>query len=153
MSFFIVEANGMGMHVVDIPKPIYVEQMKAFWLKIPFYNAALLCAKASILVQYFHVFPSKRMRYTCWVMFALLATYGTWAVISGVLNCIFVARFWDPSIPGSCTSIKGLWFSNASIHIATDLAILIILISALAALELPWKQRVALISIFALGGL
>lgn len=38
-------------------------------------------------------------------------------------------------------------------HIATDLAILIIPIPALAALELPKKQRVALISIFALGGL
>ncbi|KAL4951531.1 hypothetical protein BDW69DRAFT_201403 [Aspergillus filifer] len=144
MSFFIVEAlNGMGMHLVDIPKPIYNEQMK---------DAGLLCAKASILMQYFRVFPSRRMRHTCWVMIALLATYGTWAVLSGFLNCIPVAKFWDPSIPGSCISMKGLWFSNASMHIATDLAILVIPIPALAALELPMKQRVALISIFALGG-
>ncbi|RDW93166.1 uncharacterized protein DSM5745_00488 [Aspergillus mulundensis] len=153
MSFFIVESlNGMGMHLVDIPKPILLEQMKAFWISIPFYNAALLCAKASILMQYFRVFPSKRMRHICWFMIGILATYGTWAVFSGFLNCIPVARFWDPTVPGSCISSKGLWFSNASMHIATDLAILVIPIPALAKLELPRKQKVALISIFAVGG-
>ncbi|KAL4870206.1 hypothetical protein BDV12DRAFT_166386 [Aspergillus spectabilis] len=153
MSFFIVEAlNGMGMHIVDIPTPILLKQMRAFWITIPFYNAALLCAKASILMQYFRVFPSRRMRHTCWLMIGLLATYGTWAVLSGFLNCIPVARFWDTTVKGSCLSSKGLWFSNASMHIATDLAILIIPIPALATLELPMKQRVALISIFALGG-
>ncbi|KAL2863497.1 uncharacterized protein BJX67DRAFT_260617 [Aspergillus lucknowensis] len=153
MSFFIVEAlNGMGMHFDDIPKPILLKQMKAFWITIPFYNAALLCAKASILMQYFRVFPSRGMRNTCWIMIGILATYGSWAVLSAFLNCIPVARFWDHSIPGSCLSSKGLWFSNASMHIATDLAILIIPIPALATLELPRKQRIALISIFALGG-
>lgn len=86
-------------------------------------------------------------------MIAVLATYGTWAVLSAFLNCVPVARFWDPTVPGTCLSSKGLWFSNASMHITTDLAILIIPIPALAALELPKKQRVALISIFALGGL
>ncbi|BCS27547.1 uncharacterized protein APUU_60595S [Aspergillus puulaauensis] len=153
MSFFIVEAlNGMGMHRVDIPESILLKQMKAFWITIPFYNAALLCAKASILMQYFRVFPSKRMRHICWIMIALLATYGTWAVLSAFLNCVPVTRFWDPTVAGTCLSSKGLWFSNASMHIATDLAILVIPIPALAALELPKKQKVALISIFALGG-
>lgn len=104
-------------------------------------------------MQYFRVFPSKRMRHICWIMIALLATYGTWAVLSAFLNCVPVARFWDPTVAGTCLSSKGLWFSNASMHIATDLAILVIPIPALAALELPKKQKVALISIFALGGL
>ncbi|KAL4737606.1 hypothetical protein BDV11DRAFT_216601 [Aspergillus similis] len=153
MSFFIVEAlNGMGMHLVDIPTPILLNQMKAFWLSIPFYNAALLCAKASILMQYFRVFPSRCMRHICWTMIGILITYGTWAVLSGFLNCIPVARFWDPTIPGSCLSSKALWFSNASMHIAMDLAILVIPIPALYSLELPRKQKVALISIFAVGG-
>ncbi|KAL4812801.1 hypothetical protein BDW67DRAFT_193222 [Aspergillus spinulosporus] len=153
MSFLLVEAlNGMGMHLVDIPAPILLKQMKAFWLSIPFYNAALLCAKASILMQYFRVFPSRCMRRICWTMIGILVTYGTWAVLSGFLNCIPVARFWDPTIPGSCLSSKALWFSNASMHIATDLAILVIPIPALYSLELPRKQRIALIAIFAVGG-
>ncbi|EAU31185.1 predicted protein [Aspergillus terreus NIH2624] len=153
MGFFIVESlNGMGMHGADIPPPVMLKQMKAFWLTIPFYNAALLCAKASILMQYFRVFPTKRMRVVCWVLIGVLATYGSWAVLSAFLNCIPVAKFWNPTLPGYCINQKGLWFSNASMHIFTDLAILIIPIPALHALELPKRQKIALISIFALGG-
>ncbi|KAL5355418.1 integral membrane protein [Aspergillus floccosus] len=153
MGFFIVESlNGMGMHGADIPPPVMLKQMKAFWLTIPFYNAALLCAKASILMQYFRVFPTKRMRVVNWILIGVLGTYGSWAVLSAFLNCIPVAKFWDPMLPGYCLNQKGLWFSNASMHIATDLAILIIPIPALHALELPKRQKIALISIFALGG-
>lgn len=172
MGLFIAEAvNGMGMHGAAIPAHILVKQMKvayhrlilppssptngvqAFWATIPFYNAAVLCAKATILMQYFRVFPTHRMRVICWTMIAVLATYGTWCVLSAFLNCVPVAKFWNPAIPGHCLSSPGLWFSNASMHIATDLAILIIPIPALAALDLPKRQKVALIVIFALGGL
>lgn len=73
--------------------------------------------------------------------------------MSAFLNCIPVAKFWDPSIDGYCLSMKGLWFSNASMHIVTDLAILLIPLPALSALDLPRRQKIALMSIFALGGL
>ncbi|KAJ5775559.1 uncharacterized protein N7511_000570 [Penicillium nucicola] len=153
MGLDIVEAlSGMGTHIKDIPPHILERQMKAFWLTIPFYNAAVLCAKASILMQYFRVFPTYRMRVVCWVMISILAIYGTWAVTSAFLNCIPVAKFWDPSIQGHCLSKTGLWFSNASMHIATDLAILIIPIPALMAVDLPRKQKFALMLMFGLGG-
>ncbi|CAG8895691.1 unnamed protein product [Penicillium egyptiacum] len=153
MALDIIEAvSGMGVHLKDIPPSILERQMKAFWLTIPFYNAAVLCAKASILMQYFRVFPTHRMRVVCWVMITLLAIYGTWAVISAFLNCIPVAKFWDDSIQGYCLDKTKLWFSNASMHIATDIAILIIPIPALMAVDLPRKQRIALMIMFALGG-
>ena len=104
-------------------------------------------------MQYFRVFPTRRMRRISWIMIGILATYGSWAVLSAFLNCIPVAKFWDPSVPGYCLSMEGLWFSNASMHIATDIVILLIPIPALSGLELPRKQKLALMSIFALGGL
>ncbi|KAE8351747.1 integral membrane protein [Aspergillus coremiiformis] len=153
MAFFIIESfHGMGMHGADIPPAILLKQMKAFWITIPFYNAALLSAKASILLQYFRVFPTSRMRLINWTMLGILGIYGSWAVLSGFLNCIPVAKFWDKTIPGYCLAEKGLWFSNASMHIATDLAILVIPIPALSQLDLPKRQKIALITVFALGG-
>ena len=104
-------------------------------------------------MQYFRVFPTHRMRVICWIMIAMLATYGAWCILSAFLNCVPVAKFWNPAVPGQCLSKPGLWFSNAAMHIATDLAILIIPIPALVALDLPKRQKVALIVIFALGGL
>ncbi|KAJ5345139.1 Integral membrane protein, partial [Penicillium brevicompactum] len=153
MSLDIIEAvSGMGMHLADIPPHILERQMKAFWLTIPFYNAAVLCAKASILMQYFRVFPTHRMRVVCWIMISILGIYGTWAVLSAFLNCTPVAKFWDDSIQGHCLSKTALWFSNASMHITTDLAILIIPIPALMAVDLPRRQKFALMIMFALGG-
>ncbi|KAJ5906745.1 uncharacterized protein N7473_003661 [Penicillium subrubescens] len=153
MGLDIVEGtSGMGMHLKDIPPNILERQMKAFWLTIPFYNAAVLCAKASILMQYFRVFPTRRMRIVCWVMITILGIYGTWCVVSAFLTCIPVAKFWNPTLPGFCLSRPGLWFSNASMHITTDLAILIIPIPALIAIDIPRRQKVALMIMFALGG-
>lgn len=153
MALDIIEAvSGMGVHFKDIPPDIFLRQMKAFWLTIPFYNAAVLCAKASILMQYFRVFPTHRMRVVCWTMITILAIYGTWAVISAFLNCIPVAKFWDDSIKGYCLNKTKLWFSNASMHISTDIAILVIPIPALMAVDLPRKQKLALMIMFALGG-
>ncbi|KAJ5665289.1 uncharacterized protein N7477_007737 [Penicillium maclennaniae] len=153
MVLDIVEAtNGMGMHLKDIPPMILERQLKAFWLTIPFYNAAVLCAKASILLQYFRVFPTHRMRLICWIMITILAIYGTWAVVSAFLNCVPIAKFWDPTIKGFCLSKPGLWFSNASMHITTDLAILVIPIPALIQIDIPKRQKIALILMFAMGG-
>lgn len=104
-------------------------------------------------MQYFRVFPTHRMRVVCWIMITILAIYGTWAVISAFLNCIPVAKFWDDSIQGYCLNKTKLWFSNASMHISTDIAILIIPIPALMAVDLPRKQKLALMIMFALGGL
>ena len=129
------------------------DKCQAFWVTIPLYNTAVLLAKATILMQYFRVFPTRRMRIVSWTMIAILATYGTWCVISAFLNCIPVAKFWDPTIPGHCLSSKGLWFSNAGMHIATDLAILVIPVPALVKLNLPGRQKMVLMGIFALGGL
>lgn len=93
------------------------------------------------------------MRVICWIMITVLAVYGTWCVISAFLNCVPVAKFWDPTIEGFCLSKPGLWFSNASMHITTDLVILIIPIPALIAIDIPKKQKFALMFMFAIGGL
>lgn len=86
-------------------------------------------------------------------MIIILGVYGTWAILSAFLNCIPVAKFWDDTIQGSCLSKTALWFSNASMHIATDFAILIIPIPALMAIDLPRRQKFALIIMFGLGSL
>ncbi|RJE26704.1 integral membrane protein [Aspergillus sclerotialis] len=153
MGLFIAESlNGMGMSGAKIPPGVLAQQMKAFWLTIPFYNAALFCAKATILMQYFRVFATKGIRIASTIMLIVLAIYGTWAVLIAFLNCIPVEKFWHPSTPGHCLSEKGLWFSNAAMHISTDIAIFLIPIPALLKLPLPKRQKIAIIAMFALGG-
>lgn len=132
---------------------ILIPKYQLYWLSTPFYNAAMVTAKASVIIQYFHVFPTKKMRIVCCIMGGIITVYGTWAILSAFLNCVPVARFWDPTVPGHCLAYKPLRYSNASLNIMTDIVILIMPIPALKPLDLPLRQKVGCCCVFALGGL
>ncbi|KAH8425447.1 PTH11-like integral membrane protein [Aspergillus melleus] len=117
------------------------------------YNASLACTKFSILFQYLRIFPGHSFRIACYITMVIVAIYSTWAIVSGYVNCVPVARFWNHEIPGSCLSFEAVWFFNASMNIATDLALLIMPMPLLSHLQLPRIQKLALMAVFAIGGL
>lgn len=93
------------------------------------------------------------MRTACYAALGFLLCYGLWAVLSGYLNCIPVAKFWDDTIDGNCINKEALWLSNAIVHIVTDITILAMPMPTLYSLQLPRRQKLALMAVFALGGL
>ena len=130
-----------------------MKQLKMLWVAIPMYNASLACTKFSILFQYLRIFPSRPFRISCYVAMGVVASYSTWAIVSGFVNCVPIAKFWDRSIQGYCLSFEALWFFNASMNILTDLALLIMPMPLLSQLQLPRMQKIALVGVFAIGGL
>ncbi|KAF9889398.1 hypothetical protein FE257_007299 [Aspergillus nanangensis] len=141
----------MGEHFAKIPREDYIKQMTYFWASIPIYQTSLIITKASILLQYKRVFSTPRMRIACWCLIGFLGVYGTWTILSAWLNCIPVAKFWDTSIKGFCLDKTALWFSNSAIHIFTDILILIYPMPVLKNLQIPKRQKIALMGVFALG--
>lgn len=130
-----------------------MKQLQMLWVAIPMYNASLACTKFSILFQYLRIFPSRPFRISCYVAMGVVASYSTWAIVSGFVNCVPIAKFWDRSIQGYCLSFEALWFFNASMNILTDLALLIMPMPLLSQLQLPRMQKIALVGVFAIGGL
>lgn len=124
---------------------------QCLWAAIPLYNASLGFTKFSILFQYLRIFPARWFRTSCYVIMAIVATYSTWAVVSGYVNCVPVAKFWDHDLPGHCLSFDAVWFFNASMNIATDVTLLLLPMPLLSALQLPRLQKVALMGVFAIG--
>lgn len=117
------------------------------------YNASLAFTKISLLFQYLRIFPSYRFCIICYIVLGVVILYATWAIVSGFVNCVPVAKFWDPKISGTCLSFEAVWFFNAAMNIATDLTLLILPMPHLSQLRLPRRQKVALLGVFALGGL
>jgi hypothetical protein len=115
------------------------------------YNASLAFTKFSILFQYLRIFPGRSFRIACHIMMAVVATYSSWAIVSGYVNCVPVAKFWNHDLPGSCLNFEAVWFFNASMNIATDLALLILPMPLLSQLQLPRMQKIALMGVFAIG--
>ncbi|KAJ5654134.1 hypothetical protein N7490_001137 [Penicillium lividum] len=142
---------GMGIHEKYLSEYVLHQQLKCLWAAIPLYNASLGCTKFSILFQYLRIFPARWFRNCCHVIMAVVATYITWAVVSGYVNCVPVAKFWDPEIPGHCLSFDAVWFFNASMNIATDVTLLLLPMPLLSALQLPRLQKIALMGVFAIG--
>ncbi|PYH42814.1 PTH11-like integral membrane protein [Aspergillus saccharolyticus JOP 1030-1] len=144
---------GLGIHSDELPQHVLKEQLKRLWAAIPFYNASLIFTKFSILFQYLRIFPDRRFRLACYVVLGIVATYGTWAVVSGFLNCVPVSRFWDRTVSGYCLNFETVWFFNASMNIATDVTLLLLPMPLLSQLQLPRTQKLALMGVFAIGGL
>ena len=82
---------------------------------------------------------------------AVVATYSSWAIVSGYVNCVPVAKFWNHDLPGTCLNFEAVWFFNASMNIATDVTLLILPMPLLVQLQLPRTQKVALMGVFAIG--
>lgn len=115
------------------------------------YNASLAFTKFSILFQYLRIFPGKPFRLACYAMMAIVATYSSWAIVSGFVNCVPVAKFWNKDLPGSCLDFEAIWFFNASMNIVTDIALLLLPMPLLSKLQLPRTQKIALMGVFAMG--
>lgn len=141
----------MGTHSSLLSSDILQKQLKCLWAAIPMYNASLAFTKFSILFQYIRIFPARSFRLACYVVMAIVATYSSWAIISGYVNCVPVAKFWNHDLPGHCLSFEAVWFFNASMNIATDVTLLVLPMPLLFKLQLPRMQKIALIGVFAIG--
>lgn len=91
------------------------------------------------------------MRLACNILLGFLYVFGLWAVVSAWAMCVPLRKFWDPTAPGFCFDKNALWFSNSALHILTDFLILVWPMPVLKSLQLPKRQRFALMAIFALG--
>lgn len=127
------------------------EVYQCLWAAIPMYNASLAFTKFSILFQYLRIFPARSFRLACYIVMGIVATYSTWAIVSGYVNCVPVAKFWNHELAGHCLKFEAVWFFNASMNIATDVTLLLLPMPLLIQLQLPRMQKVALMGVFAIG--
>ncbi|KOS41239.1 hypothetical protein ACN38_g7877 [Penicillium nordicum] len=141
----------MGVHSALLSSYVLQQQLKCLWAAIPMYNASLAFTKFSILFQYLRIFPGKSFRIACYVTMAIVASYSSWAIVSGFVNCVPVAKFWNKDLPGNCLKFEALWFFNAAMNIMTDIALLLLPMPLLSKLQLPRTQKIALIGVFAMG--
>ncbi|KAM5354113.1 hypothetical protein ACJ41O_000763 [Fusarium nematophilum] len=147
-----VQANsGLGMHVWDLTEEQLLRPLKALFASILCYYLAFSFIKASFLFQFYRIFPRPRMRKIIYFTAAFIFLFGIETVIMTIFLCIPVQKFWEPNIDGFCFDKKALWFTQSALHIITDMMILLLPMSELKHLNMPRRQKRALIFVFALG--
>ncbi|KAF3482206.1 uncharacterized protein GIQ15_04965 [Arthroderma uncinatum] len=144
---------GLGKHGVDIPEADKIEAFKLLLAAQILFKLVLGLAKLSILFLYLRIFVvNKYFRWACisLIVFTSLATIAY--VFPTIFQCRPLAAFWDRRIPHKCMNDLGIWLSYALINIITDILILALPIYQIVRLNLEFRDKIALIFVFVVGG-
>lgn len=119
------------------------------------YGPLIALVKAVILLDWLHIFVPRRTRNaTAWTIYIMIAL--NWAYyVAGSLACIFSCsprkRFWDKTVPGTCTSTYATALTAGVVNMVSDFTMLAIPQRVIWSLQLTRSQRVGVSSLFAIG--
>ncbi|KAI1418915.1 hypothetical protein F5Y12DRAFT_789487 [Xylaria sp. FL1777] len=145
---------GLGKHVADIPPDTdFTTSNILFYAHQPIYYISVSLTKVSIILFYFKLLPQQSYRAFLWVMMVIVILTGVTSTIAGIFQCSPIATAWNADIRGTCFNQPALFFANGGLNIAQDLILYVLPTRILWSMNLPLKQRIALIGVFVVGGL
>ncbi|KAL5374832.1 hypothetical protein DPSP01_011668 [Paraphaeosphaeria sporulosa] len=144
--------HGMGLHIWELQPVDSLYSLKAFYASLIVYYLSLGFTKVSILLQYRRVFSTRKFQIACDVVLAVVVVYAFWTVLSSIFGCKPIQAFWTLKHPFKCLDQFTVWFFNGAMNILTDLSIIVLPMPVIRKLNLPRRQKQALIGIFAIGG-
>ncbi|KXT01454.1 hypothetical protein AC578_9520 [Pseudocercospora eumusae] len=144
---------GLGKHQASLSAHNELYLLKWFWISIWNYYLGLGLAKLSMVVQCMRIFGHiPKFHRAAWILGTVIAVFTTWTFFVSVFLCRPISKFWYPDGPGTCLNRLPLWFFNSSFNVVTDIATAILPLPVVKSLNLPRKQRHALMAVFGLGG-
>jgi len=119
-----------------------------------FYNLATLCTKGSI-VFYLLRFASvnRSFRIVAYIVLSIVAGYSLPMGFIFLWECQPVAKFWDPTVDGSCVDGYAPFLVASIANCVTDVVLLLLPIWLLWPLRVSWQQKVATSLVLMTGGL
>ncbi|KAK5635812.1 hypothetical protein RRF57_011524 [Xylaria bambusicola] len=145
---------GLGKHVTDIPPDTdFITSSILFYAHQPIYYISVSLTKVSIILFYFTLLPQRSYRIFLRLIMVVVILTGLTCTIAGVFQCNPIASTWNPDIHGTCFNQPALFFANGGLNIAQDLVLYVLPTRILWGMNLPLKQRIALVGIFVVGGL
>ncbi|KAI4269350.1 MAG: hypothetical protein L6R38_007499 [Xanthoria sp. 2 TBL-2021] len=119
------------------------------------YNLYHLAVKASLLLLYKAVLTlaNRTFRIAWYAVGSFAAALYTACFFASIFQCSPVNYSWEKTQPGHCFDLKTSAIATAALSALSDVSLLVLPIPILWGLQMPLKRKLALISIFSLGGL
>lgn len=127
---------------------------RAAWYGILFYWLSLEFTKLSILMLYRRFFTMPWARRANYLVLAITFGVGIYLVVSVLTACTPLEAFWNWGlwmVPGTTCRDGRTWWTNAGLHIFTDVIIIILPLPVISKLRLPKRQKIAMFGVFTLG--
>ncbi|KAF4550745.1 Hypothetical protein D9617_16g015350 [Elsinoe fawcettii] len=143
--------HGAGRHIIVLPYPIIVQQLKALYATLILYGFAINLVKISILLQIRRVFPQKFIRRSSLVLMIITFIVAIVGLSLQIFECNPIPKAYNPMLPGKCIPHIISWFTGASLNMLLDIAIFLLPLPPLRKLKIPRRQKVTLYLVFCLG--
>lgn len=149
-------SNGLGRDVWTITFTQITDFIHVFYVMEILYFAQVALLKLSLLFFYLRIFPGTKIRQLIWGTLAFNAVFGVVFVFVGIFQCrpiSFYWKNWDGEHEGKCIDVNAVGWANAAISILLDGWMLALPLSQIVGLNLNWKKKVGVASMFVVGTL
>lgn len=158
-SYVAMRKAFIGVHVWDIPPEAdpRIGQKWNFIIQI-LYNPILALVKTSILLFLLRLGgQQRRIRWAIHIVNAVNLALMVAIFITVIFQCTPVHHFWtrfgpgfDPN--GTCIDTAAFYVATSSLNVFTDLLVLALPFQIFLGLKMPKRVKIALLGVFALGG-
>ncbi|EAW12075.1 putative integral membrane protein Pth11-like [Aspergillus clavatus NRRL 1] len=142
--------KGLGSHLEDVDPNNLVSYSFVVWLSSMFYLACLGFIKTSVCWFYTRI-GDKTLTRMSLIMMVVVGTQAAVFVMVAAFQCRPISKAWNAELPGYCVEINVFYLSNAALNILTDLLTYTLPIKVIFNLQMPVKQKFALVLILCLG--
>ena len=111
-----------------------------------------MVTKVAILNLYLRIGVQRAFRRLVWACIAVVTATAIASVTASIFQCTPIRKAWDSDLNGSCIDVNALFFANAGLDIFQDAFIYVLPMRMLYQLQVPRRQKIALMLVFAVGG-
>ncbi|KAF1849095.1 uncharacterized protein K460DRAFT_304888 [Cucurbitaria berberidis CBS 394.84] len=146
---------GFGKDMWGIPPDGITNSLKWLYVTYFMYQVAEFLCQLSILAFYLRVVTSAKLKLVTYTLMGLVTCFGLGNTFAMMLQCKPIHLFWDGwkgTMAGKCTvDVRLFGFVRGGIEIVLDLAILSLPLPVLARLQMSWKKKFQIMSMFCVG--
>ncbi|KAI0166984.1 hypothetical protein GGR52DRAFT_584825 [Hypoxylon sp. FL1284] len=150
-------AVGFGEPLTALSPENRQTALQTLWISPPLWGLSSSLIKMSIVSSYLRIWSSRRFKLFCRVLLLLIGIFGLTLFFGGVLACVPVSLSWEPpqardaADAGRCIDLPRFMFVTSTLNTAVDLLILAVPVPLVRRLQIPARQRLALLAVFTVG--
>ncbi|KAF3482954.1 uncharacterized protein GIQ15_02278 [Arthroderma uncinatum] len=145
--------HGVGKHTWESSQQDRITALKCLYILQVLYKPALGLIKIAFLFLYLRIFYVQNwFRWSCHFLMGLTVLMTIGFTCPSVWQCKPINAYWDRSIPHKCIENAQWRIVYSGLNVATDFLIFLLPIKEAIVLPMKMRDKLAVISIFSLGG-
>lgn len=129
-------------------------RIKLYYFGELIYYACVGLTKIAILLLYLRLIVQSTYRRVIWGVLIFVVASVLACLLASIFQCTPIHKAWDTTglVQGHCINVNTLFFANAGLDIFQDAIIYVLPMKMLWNLQVPNRQKFALMLVFAVGG-